>query len=152
MGVFVRRAVLPVLVAAAATLSVLPSTSAQAASVIQLGRIQYDSPGVDNHSATSLDAEYVTVRNTGSRPVTLTRWTLRDVARHVYTFPAVSVPAHGAVIVHTGSGRNHTGHLYWGRGAYIWNNTGDTAVLRTSTGAAADSCRWTRTTPGYVNC
>ena len=37
-------------------------------------------------------------------------------------------------ITHTGKGTSHTTsastHLYWGRGWYVWNNTGDRVILR----------------------
>lgn len=44
--------------------------------------------------------------------------------------------------VHTGKGRNTTTHRYWGRRAYVWNNTGDTAYLRYPNGKTADTCSW----------
>jgi hypothetical protein len=47
--------------------------------------------------------------------------------------------------VHTGSGTNfkpNTQHVYWKSGNYIWNNTGDTATLRSSSGRVYDACSW----------
>jgi hypothetical protein len=31
---------------------------------------------------------------------------------------------------------------YWGRAAYVWNNTGDTAYVRNPSGTLIDSCSW----------
>lgn len=125
---------------------------AQAASTISFGRIQYDSPGTDNRSNTSLNAEWVHVRNTGRTTVTLTGWTLRDASRHVYTFGSYRLGAGKTMTVHTGRGTNSTYNRYWGSGAYIWNNTGDTATLRTAAGTTIDTCTWRSRGSGYSNC
>lgn len=44
--------------------------------------------------------------------------------------------------LHTGKGTNSPTHRYRGSGAYIWNNTGDTAYLCNSSGTLIDSCPW----------
>jgi hypothetical protein len=71
------------LVAAAA----LPATAPghddhrdQQRSSVVLGSIQYDSPGHDDRSRRSLNAEWVDVTNTGRRAVNLDGWTLSDRA------------------------------------------------------------------------
>ncbi|MDP8930775.1 MAG: hypothetical protein M3O70_19955 [Actinomycetota bacterium] len=53
--------------------------------------------------------------------------------------------------VHTGSGRNRRGHLYWGQRNYEWNNTGDIARLRTPRGRLMDTCRYSGA-GSSVNC
>jgi hypothetical protein len=40
-----------------------------------------------------------------------------------------------SVILHTGKGTNTSSNLYWGRSWYVWNNTGDKATSRDSSGA-----------------
>jgi hypothetical protein len=37
-------------------------------------------------------------------------------------------------VLWTKAGTNEAGNLYWGNRAAIWNNTGDTAVLRDAAG------------------
>lgn len=69
-------------------------------------------------------------------------WTLRDKSNHVYKIGTFTLGGGKYVTIHTGSGRNAAGHLYWGSKAYVWNNTGDAAYLRTSTGSTADTCSW----------
>ena len=104
---------------------------------------QYDSPGSDTRSAASLDNEWVSLVNTGSKSVNLNHYTIRDAANHVYTFGNVSIAGRGGRLwLHTGKGTNTTANRYWGSGNYIWNNTGDTAYLRNSAGKAVDSCAW----------
>jgi hypothetical protein len=118
------------------------ATPAEAVSVIQIYRVYYNSPGTDTGSNSSLNAEYVVLKNTSRTSRSLRDWTLRDRSRHIYTIPAFTLRGGKYVTIHTGSGTNTGSHLYWGSGAYIWNNSGDAASLRTSTGSAADSCSW----------
>lgn len=140
----------PVLAAVAAV--VLTANSASAAGyAMQLGRIQYNSPGTDNRTNTSLNAEYVTIGNHVSTGRNLRGWTLRDQQSHVYTFPNVTVGGGRSVTVHTGKGTNTSTNLYWRSGNYIWNNTGDRATLRDAQGHQIDTCSWGNGS-GSVNC
>jgi hypothetical protein len=52
----------------------------------------------------------------------------------------------GKVTLHTGRGENTKTSLYWGSGNYVWNNTGDTATLKTSAGKTHDTCTWRQKT------
>ncbi|MDX6338573.1 MAG: hypothetical protein QOG05_5913, partial [Streptosporangiaceae bacterium] len=109
---------------------VLPfAADAQAAttSQIQFRLIQYNSPGRDTGSNSSLNAEYVTLKNIGPTSRDLTGWTVEDLAGHVYTFGRFTLGAGRKVIIHTGQGSNTSTDRYWGRGWYVWNNTGDKA-------------------------
>ncbi|MGA8118113.1 MAG: lamin tail domain-containing protein [Actinocatenispora sp.] len=137
---------------AAALISVLATSApANATSTVHFTKIQYNSPGPDNGSPASLNAEYVTIKNTRSTSVSLQNWTVRDRVGHVYTFPAFTLGAWKSVVVHTGKGTNTATNLYWGRTAYVWNNTGDAATLRNSGNTTFDSCRWGNG-PGYIYC
>src|SRR5438477_539054 len=60
----------------------------------------------------------------------MTNWTLRDLANNTYTFPAFALAAFSEVKVWTNSGTNDAANLYWGRNQAVWNNTGDTAIVR----------------------
>ncbi|SDS94963.1 lamin tail domain-containing protein [Actinopolymorpha singaporensis] len=126
--------------------------SAEAGTVIRFGRIQYDSPGTDDRSNKSLNAEYVVVRNIGTTSVNLRGWTVRDAQRHVYTFGSFTLQRGSSVTLHTGRGTDTASHRYWGSRAYIWNNTGDTATLRSNSGATQDTCRWGGGGSGATNC
>ena len=134
----------------AAVVAVSP-TPADAASKVQIVKAYYNSPGTDNRSLSSLNAEYIVVKNTDTVKRSLSGWTLRDVANHVYTFKSFSLMPGKSVTIHTGNGTNTGSHLYWGSGNYIWNNTGDTATLKNSSGVFADSCKW-GSTGSYVSC
>ena len=80
------------------------------------------------------DGEYVRIRNNGSSAVTLTGWTLRDLANTVFTFPAFTLAAGAEVRVWVRAGVDDAANLYWGRGSAVWNNDGDTAILRDANG------------------
>ena len=138
------------LLAGAAALAPSPAV---AAGSIQLGKIYYDSPGSDGGSNSSLNAEWVRIRNTASSARSLGGWTLRDTANHVFTFPSGYKLAAGATVtVHTGSGSNNAAHRYWGDDWYVWNNSGDKAILKNSAGTVVDTCSWSSIGSGYKTC
>ncbi len=41
---------------------------------------------------------------------------------------------------------------HWNHSWYIWNNTGDTAILRNQHGTTIGSCTYKGTAQGYVYC
>ncbi|MFE4449331.1 lamin tail domain-containing protein [Streptomyces sp. NPDC056796] len=109
---------------------------------VVLGEIQHDSPGRDDGSNRSLNAEWVTVTNTGRRGVDLRGWTLSDESRRTYTFD-LRLPGRSSVRVHTGSGRDTRHDVYQGRRGYVWDSR-DTATLRDGRGRLVDSTSWGR--------
>jgi Lamin Tail Domain len=105
--------------------------------------IFYNSPGSDNGSNSSLNAEWVDLRNSSGHPITLTHWTLRDKAGHVYKFMGTfRLRAHKDVMIHTGRGSDTRTNRFWGRRAYVWNNDGDTAVLKSPSGSLKSRCTY----------
>jgi hypothetical protein len=126
-------------IAAALTLGLASPASA----AIRITKIYFDSPGADTGSNKSLNAEYVVIKNTGTRRKALTGWTLRDASKHVYKFPIFRLGAGKSVKVHTGKGINGLGNLYWRSSSYIWNNNGDSATLKRSNGTVASRCSYT---------
>ena len=134
---------------------ILPfAANAQAATAgqIQFRLIQYNTPGPDLPvSNAKLNKEFVTLKNTGTTSRNLTGWTVEDLAGHVYTFGRFTLRPGSKVVIHTGSGTNTSTDRYWGRGYYVWNNTGDKAKLHNSRGAWKDSCSWGNG-PGSLYC
>jgi hypothetical protein len=144
----IRRAftVLTALAVGGAVAFTVPSPAQAAAPAIQITKVQYNSPGTDNRSNTSRNAEYVRLTNTTRSTINLKNWTLRDKANHVYKFAAdYKLGAGKRVYIHTGNGTNgkpDAQHRYWNSGNYIWNNTGDTAYVRNTAGKTIDTCKW----------
>jgi lamin tail-like protein len=128
-----------VLMAAA---SVGLTTPAQAGLGIVISKIYYDSPGSDGGSNTSLNGEYITLKNLGKTNRVITGWTVRDPTGHVYKFPTTTIKAGSTVTVRSGHGTNGVTTRYWQQSWYVWNNTGDTAYLRSPSGSLIDKCSW----------
>ena len=126
---------------------------AQAANpTLHLSKAYVNSPGTDTGSNSSLNAEYVVISNSSATAsYTLTGYTITDRSAHVYKFPAFTLRPKASVTVHTGRGTNTASNLYWGSGAYIWTNTGDTAYLRNPAKTLKDSCAW-GSVASYVIC
>ncbi|MFD5735797.1 lamin tail domain-containing protein [Streptomyces sioyaensis] len=108
------------------------------------GAIQYDSPGRDDRSNRSLNAEWVTVKNTGRLPVNIKGWTLSDKSGHSYRFGTLRLNGHSQIRVHTGIGHDNRRDVYQDRRAYVWDNTGDTATLRNDHRRIVDAQSWGR--------
>ncbi|MDQ2875816.1 MAG: lamin tail domain-containing protein [Actinomycetota bacterium] len=115
---------------------------AVARSPVTIHEIYYNSPGSDRGSNASLDAEWVDLRNSSASPVTLSRWTLRDTAGHVYTFGTYRLGPHADVKIHTGRGANTHANLYWKHSWYIWNNNGDRATLENAGRTVMSGCSY----------
>ena len=119
---------------------------------MRLAKVQYDPPGDDDGSNTSLNKEYVQIRNAGEKPWTLTGWSIRDVTGYKFAFPeGFTVQPGDTVTIHTGSGKNRALHLYWGQGSYVWNNTGDKVTFKNSSGKVVDTCSYAGD-GSYVTC
>lgn len=135
-----RARTAPALLLALAPVLGLATPAHATAGPVVFTRVYFDSPGSDTRSNTSLNAEYFTLKNVGSDARTLTGWTVEDNTGYTYTFGTFTLKGGASVTVHTGKGTNTSTHRYWGRGSYVWNNTGDTAYLYTSGGTRKDVC------------
>ena len=83
-----------------------------------------------------LNGEWIAIANSGSEPIELSSWILRDEStRNRYQFPPGYVlDARHEVLVHSGCGRDSTTDLYWCADNPIWSNGGDTAILQLPSG------------------
>jgi hypothetical protein len=140
----IRVLIVACLVAAASLLIATPAEAAPA--TVYISKVYYNSLGSDTGSNASLNAEYVVIRNGDNVSHSVSGWTVRDAAGHVYKFGTLRLGAGKQVIVHTGKGTSYTTsastHLYWGRGWYVWNNTGDKVILRRVDGSLKDTCSY----------
>lgn len=91
----------------------------------------FDARGDDREN---LNDEYVTVKNTCDYSCDMTDWSIIDEADHEYIIPKFILEKEGVFTLYTGSGQNTGQSLYWGSGAAIWNNNGDTLYLWNSDG------------------
>jgi competence protein ComEC len=108
------------------------ATDGGTAGDLRLVEVNADAEGDDREN---LNDEYVVLANDGDGPLELSGWTLADEAGHTYTFPdGFTLAAGEQVTVHTGSGTDTATDLYWGAGSPVWNNAGDTVVVRDASG------------------
>ncbi|GAB2620215.1 hypothetical protein Aab01nite_34510 [Paractinoplanes abujensis] len=138
------RKLLAPLAVAAAVFGFGAAPASAATKPVLFTYVYVDSPGTDNRTNASLNQEYFRLTNQLAKPVGLKNWSVRDAAGKVITFGNITLPAKGTFVVHTGKGTQGSpaGHFYWNSGNYIWNNTGDTATLRSPSGATMDTCTW----------
>lgn len=141
-----RRLTAAALTAAAVTAGIaVPASAADyraSRPSVEISRVQYDSPGRDNRSIRSLNAEWVEITNNTRRSVNLDGWTLSDRDGHTYTFHHYRLDGRSTVRVHTGIGRDSRHDLYQDRRNYVWNNDFDTATLRNDHHRFIDSVSW----------
>ncbi|WP_223166462.1 lamin tail domain-containing protein [Nonomuraea sp. SYSU D8015] len=125
----------------ASTLAAAPAQAA--APAVQIVKVYYDSPGADRRSNSSLNAEYVVLKNTTRKTIQLERWVLRDETGYKYRFGPFTLKPGKTVTVRSGSGEDGTSTVYWNRRQYVWNNDGDTASIhRGSDLKKIDTCSW----------
>lgn len=149
-----RRTFTSVAVAGIAALSAVLTAPApaDAASSVRFSRIWYDSPGSDTRTNSSINSEYAIIHNYSTTTRSLTGWTVRDAANHVYTFGSFSLGAGKSVVLRTGKGTNTSSTRYWGYAIYVWNNDRDTGYLRNKSGTLLDTCAYNSTAYDYTNC
>jgi micrococcal nuclease len=108
---------------------------------VRITALHYDAPGRDELAP---NGEWVELTNEGDAPVNLSGYTLEDEGPHLYTFGAVVLSPGATVRIYSGRGSDTADELYWGLvGDAVWNNGGDTAYLRDSTGTFVDAFSYT---------
>ncbi|RZN33708.1 MAG: hypothetical protein EFT35_10260 [Methanophagales archaeon ANME-1-THS] len=94
----------------------------------------------------NLNDEYITFKNTCTASITMTGWTVKDDANHIYHFPDFRLAGGATVTLYTGSGQDTARALYWKSSGHtcnaVWNNDGDTLYLRDITGNLVMSYRY----------
>jgi hypothetical protein len=131
-----------------ASLLTIGAPAAPAAGCLDLVGIFYDSPGDDDNSNNSLNAEYVTVKNDCSKDKKLGGWSISDEDGQVFTFPKLKLKPHKSVNVHSGIGSASKTDQYYQKTNYVWNNGEDTATLKNKSGVPVGRCAYDSDDPG----
>ena len=142
-----RARFLVALLAAVLMASVLaiapPAAEAAVKKPLDIVKVYYDPPGKDHSKNSGYTKEYIQVKNTGKKTLTLTGYTIRDNGPQKFTFPKGTKLKPGKTLtIRSGKGKSSSSTLYWGKSSYIWNNTGDTARLHSNKGKLLESCAY----------
>lgn len=117
---------------AAATATPEPTLVADGGTPLRIAAINADAAGDDREN---LNGEYVSFENAGNETLDIAGWTVRDEADHVYTFPeGAEIGTNETITLYTGSGEDTATEFYWGQGSPVWNNGGDTVIVRNASG------------------
>jgi hypothetical protein len=82
--------------------------------------------------------EYVEIRNDDTQPVALQGWTLEDKANHKFRFPDFILQPNQVCRIYTNENHPDTcGFSFGFDKSAIWNNGGDCAYLKDTTGGTA---------------
>ena len=103
---------------------------------LEITGIDYDPPGVD-------DDESVTITNSGTDPIDLAGFVLRDESSvNRFDFPDITLAPGGELLVVRGCGEGEESTISWCSDQPIWNNEGDTALLLDEVGRIIDIFRY----------
>jgi hypothetical protein len=152
MSKVIRSVLIASLLAAGVILSPSSQSPASAAYCVSIYRIYYNSPGTDTGSNSSLNAEWIQLRNRCSTSRPLTSWKIKDAAGHTYTFGSYALGGGKYVKIHTGKGTNTATDRYQGRSWYVWNNDKDTAYVYNQNGTRIDTCSYNNRYASSVYC
>ncbi len=99
----------------------------------------------------NLNEEFVEIKNFSSSLIKLDGYSLTDNKNHLpFIFPQGADVGKEAVIrIRTGHGMPTSTDFYWNRDAPVWNNEGDTAILKDPRGSVASSVKLAKIY-GYV--
>ena len=113
-----------------------PTIEAKDAAVEFVWPFHHDASGDD---AANLNDEYFTLQNKGDEIIDLSGWTVENERGLVFRIPNdVRLAPNAVIYVHSGSGSNTTGILYWNASEPVWSSKGDLAILRDAEGAIVD--------------
>jgi micrococcal nuclease len=109
------------------------TATATATTGLRVVDINADAPGNDHENR---NGEYVVFANGGDRSLALGGWTVSDAAGHTYRVPdGTELAPDERRRLYTGSGTDTGDGLYWDADGAVWNNEGDTILVRNETGA-----------------
>ena len=114
---------------------VVPQQPSTIEAGISIGQIFYD--GVESNKEPD---EFVEIVNNGTAAIDLAGWSLHDEAGKTFWFPAYQIQPGTACRVYTNQDHpEYCGFNYRNGGQAIWNNGGDCATLKDSSGQEVDN-------------
>ncbi|MFO7661310.1 MAG: lamin tail domain-containing protein [Chloroflexota bacterium] len=87
--------------------------------------------------------EFVEIKNFDTKPIRLQNWKLHDEGvKHTYTFPNYTIQPGQSCRVYTNENHPDWCGFNWGNNRAIWNNDGDVATLKDSSGKTISTCSY----------
>ena len=103
---------------------------------IEIRTIFYNAPGPDEDNP---NGEWIELENTTNASINMRNYTLQDSSSsNLYTFGGFTLGAGDIVTIYSGCGDDASDELYWCNNGSIWNNGGDSAMLRDNNGDFVD--------------
>lgn len=113
--------------------NVVAGTGSTSEDGLAIAAIHADAAGNDHENRND---EYVSPENRGTDPIAMGGWTLSDAAGNAYSFPdGFELAPSDEVTIDTHEGADTATELYWGSDRAVWNNDGDTVIVRSADGA-----------------
>lgn len=82
-----------------------------------------------------VDDEFVTFRNAGDEALNLSGWVVENDDGQQFVFPdGFTLDSGQSVTVHSGRGSDTETDVHWGATSQVWNEAGDTILVRTADG------------------
>lgn len=111
------------------------------ASGIEIRTIFYNAPGPDDENP---NGEWIELENKTNSSIDMRNYTLQDSSSsNLYTFGNFSLGGGDIVTIYSGCGSDDNDELYWCDDSSIWNNGGDSAMLRDNNGGFVDDYTYT---------
>lgn len=108
---------------------------------LEIRTIFYNAPGPDDENP---NGEWIEIQNIGGADLNLNNYTLQDSSSsNLYTFRNFTLDAGDIVTIYSGCGTDTSNDLYWCNDGSIWNNGGDSAMLRDNNGDFVDDYTYT---------
>ncbi|MGW0880431.1 lamin tail domain-containing protein [Streptomyces sp. NPDC002671] len=111
-------------------------------SSVRMAKVYSDSPGSDTGTNSSLNAEYVQLKNYGTTDVKIGGDTIYNGVDSLYKLPTFTLKPGKTVTVRTGKGTNTTSTLYMNRTSYFWPNRKSSGFLSDSSNRRLSNCSY----------
>ncbi|MFY1634459.1 lamin tail domain-containing protein [Solwaraspora sp. WMMB335] len=117
--------------------------AAGVAEKLRVHSVQYNPGGPDDGTHALVNREWLELVNRGTEPINLRGYVVHDDSGRTYRFGDVVIQANGGRIwLRSGPGEDTARTVYWNSGGFVWDVSGDKAVLRNRKGQTLHTCSW----------
>ncbi len=121
--------------------------SAAASGCVAINRIVFDPSG----HAPAISREWIQLTNSCRGRIALDGWKVKNSVGRTYRLRDLAIPGGGLIRIYSGRGAQTPTYRYW-REKDVWDDGGDRARLINASGRVVDSCGFTASAAGHVQC